>query len=95
VRSYRNGSNLIKSEEDLSLLMEIMKEEVFQHSIFVDYFLFNIKKVTEDYVSALKSKGIKIIEKESEVEDDENIFSRSGFDIIVSFILENITSVGK
>jgi hypothetical protein len=92
VRSYRNGSNLIKSEEDLSLLMEIMKEEVFQHSIFVDYFLFNIKKVTEDYVSALKSKGI---EKESEVEDDENIFSRSGFDIIVSFILENITSVGK
>lgn len=95
VAAYKNGSNRIENEDDLNLLMDIMKTDVFDAHPFADYFLFDIATVTKDYARALQAKSIQSIQLESEVEDDENIFSRSGFDIINIFIQENTVSLGN
>lgn len=63
-----------------------MKKKIFYGLKLEEYFLYDKKSVSTKFQEAVKAKGLKIIEKEIDVDDDENIFSRSGFDILYDFI---------
>lgn len=69
--------------------MIVMQEEVFEAHNFAEYFLFDISTITELYKKTLTKNNIEIIYEEAKVEEDENIFSRSGFDMLNIFVTEN------
>lgn len=62
---------------------------------FEEYFIFDKTSMSNLYQNSLNLKNIPVILKEVEVEDDENIFSRSGFDIIFDYIKKNTKNIGK
>lgn len=95
VKEYYNSSNKIENEEQLSVLIDIMKKKIFYGLKLEEYFLYDKKSVSTQFQEAVKAKGLKIIEKEIDVDDDENIFSRSGFDILYDFIKQNTAGLGS
>lgn len=95
IKAYRGGSNRIENEKQLEELMQIMRQEVFEAHHFTEYFLFEITAVTELYKKTLAKHNIEVIFEEAKVEEDENIFSRSGFDMLSTFITDNTTSLGE
>lgn len=72
-----------------------MKTKIFYGMKFEEYFLYDKKTVSTKFQEALKAKNLKIIEKEIDVDDDENIFSRSGFDILYDFIKKHTSGLGS
>lgn len=95
VKEYNHGSNRIENEDQLSALIEIMKTKIFYGMKFEEYFLYDIKSTSTKFQEAVKAKNLKIIEKEIDVDDDENIFSRSGFDILYDFIKKHTSGLGS
>jgi len=49
----------------------------------------------EAYKQALKAASLPVLAKETEVDDDENIFSKSGFTGFSEFIAKNTLLIGK
>lgn len=43
----------------------------------------------------MKAASLPVLEKETEVDDDENIFSKSGFTGFYEFINKNTMNIGK
>ncbi|KAL4459433.1 hypothetical protein ABPG74_018046 [Tetrahymena malaccensis] len=95
VKEYYNGSNRIENEEQLSALIEIMKNKIFYGMKLEEFFLLDKQAISTKFQEAVKGKGIKLILKELDVDDDENIFSRSGFDILNAFIKQNTSGLGS
>jgi hypothetical protein len=70
----------------LDNLMEVMKKKVFHALKLEEYFVYDEVKILEKFQDTLKENCIKIVEKEEEADEDENIFSRSVFDILSDYI---------
>ncbi|EGR29515.1 hypothetical protein IMG5_154030 [Ichthyophthirius multifiliis] len=94
VKEYYNGSNRIENEDQLNAVMEIMKERIFYGLKLVEFFLFDNEVIIKQLRDTLNRHNIQIFQKEIEVDEDENIFARSGFDIINNYIQQNVFNIG-
>lgn len=75
--------------------MELLKDKVFYALKLEEYFLFDIPKTVESYRKILTDAKLAVFSHETEVDEDENIFSKTGFTLFSEFLEKNTLLIGK
>lgn len=62
--------------------MELIRKYVLNDLKLEEFFCIHIDEVKKDFLDGLKKKNITIAATEYDLEDGDNIFAKSGIDII-------------
>ena len=85
----------VSNEEELEKIISLLENKIFKKLKLEEYFLFDTDAFVQQFKGKLIEKELPIILKEIDVDDDENIFAKSGFNILFDAIKENSVNLGK